>query len=246
MPLVGSLDIALGFLMLIVPLPIAGWWMLAWATWTAILRPLAGEPVWEAFERGGNYGAPAAILLLMLHSHEWRGLVRPGFREMTPAIARRLDYALRVAVIFLLVGHGALGVIGKPGLVANLSSVMAPETAAWLTPRFGWFEIFLGIVVAVRPAPWLLLFVALWKIGTESLFVTAGAPIWETIERGGSYCAPLALAVVRTWRTSRNWVAVPPGVDPYYRDDDVPFRLATVFRRADGALSGAADSHRAE
>ena len=42
----------------------------------------------------------------------------------------------------------------------------------------------------------LLLFVAAWKLATEFLFVTAGAPIWEFVERAGSYAAPIALAVL--------------------------------------------------
>jgi hypothetical protein len=33
-------------------------------------------------------------------------------------------------------------------------------------------------------------------MATEFLFVAAGAPIWEFVERAGSYAAPLALAVL--------------------------------------------------
>jgi hypothetical protein len=73
---------------------------------------------------------------------------------------------------------------------------MPATTAAWLTPRLGWFEIALGVVAAVRPLPALLVFIALWKLATESLFISAGAPVWELVERGGSYAAPLALAAV--------------------------------------------------
>jgi hypothetical protein len=40
----------------------------------------------------------------------------------------------------------------------------------------------------------LLVFVAAWKLATEFLFVVAGAPIWEFVERAGSYAAPLALS----------------------------------------------------
>jgi hypothetical protein len=194
MPIVGTFDVLMGCLILVAPVPAVAWWMLVWAAWTATLRPLAGEPFWEALERGGNYGAPAAILLLMAHSHDWRGLFRTGFREMTPAVVVRMKRALTFAIVLLLVGHGALGVLGKPGLVVNYASVTSTASAVWLTPRVGWFEIVLGVMVAFRARPALLIFVAAWKIGTELLFVTAGAPVWEFVERGGSYCAPLALA----------------------------------------------------
>ena len=43
-----------------------------------------------------------------------------------------------------------------------------------------------------------LLFVCAWKLATESLFIVAGAPVWEIVERAGSYAAPLALAALRS------------------------------------------------
>jgi hypothetical protein len=45
-----------------------------------------------------------------------------------------------------------------------------------------------------------LLFVFAWKLGTEVFRPLAGEPIWEFIERGGSYGAPLALAWIQDWR----------------------------------------------
>jgi hypothetical protein len=37
-------------------------------------------------------------------------------------------------------------------------------------------------------------------LGTDAFRPLAGEPIWEFIERGGSYGAPLALAWVQGWR----------------------------------------------
>jgi hypothetical protein len=63
----------------------------------------------------------------------------------------------------------------------------------------GWFEIALGFAVVAWPGPGLLLLAFVWKIGTEWLRPMAGEPIWEFIERGGSYAAPLALLWLRGW-----------------------------------------------
>jgi hypothetical protein len=38
--------------------------------------------------------------------------------------------------------------------------------------------------------------VAVWKLSTESLWIATGAPIWEFVERAGSYAAPLAFAAL--------------------------------------------------
>ena len=36
-----------------------------WGTFTAFLRPAAGESWYELWERGGNYAMPLALLLLI-------------------------------------------------------------------------------------------------------------------------------------------------------------------------------------
>jgi hypothetical protein len=197
MPLIGALDISMGLFALFTPRPAVLYWMFAWAVWTALLRPLAGESVWEAVERAGNYGVPAALLCLVVRPATARDLVLPSrFRSLTPEILDRARLVLSVVVALLLVGHGVLGLEGKPGLVANYAAVLSPGAAAIATPVDGVVEIALAIAVLRQPSISLALFIALWKVATESLFLVAGQPIWELVERGGSYAAPLALAIV--------------------------------------------------
>src|SRR5688572_6383253 len=65
MPLIGTLDIALGLLVLLRPFRAAVLYMAVWAVWTAALRPLTGDSVFEMLERAGNYGVPLAFLFLL-------------------------------------------------------------------------------------------------------------------------------------------------------------------------------------
>src|SRR3954470_18504330 len=65
MPLVGTVDIALGVLTLFLPLRAVLLYYTIWGFWTALLRPLAGEGVWELVERAYNYGVPLALLVLV-------------------------------------------------------------------------------------------------------------------------------------------------------------------------------------
>jgi hypothetical protein len=86
-------------------------------------------------------------------------------------------------------------IIQKTGLARHYSSLwsQAPEnTVMWV----GAFEFALVVLVLAKPAPFALVFVCLWKIASESLFLVAGSPVWEVIERFGSYAAPLALAIL--------------------------------------------------
>jgi hypothetical protein len=187
----------MGCLVLLSPRPVVVYWMTLWAIWTALLRPLAGESGWEAIERAGNYGVPLAMIVLLA---PWRGIA--GFlgtislRPVTNRQLRQVRIVLVAVVALLLVGHGALGLEGKAGLVANYASVFPQDVAARMTPLIGGAEIALALVLARWPSVPLAAFVAVWKFAIESLFVAAGAPFWEIVERSGSYAAPVALAIV--------------------------------------------------
>ena len=63
--LVGLMDIALAFLILVKPIRIALLWMVFWGFWTALMRPIVGMPIWDFVERSANWGAPLALLLLI-------------------------------------------------------------------------------------------------------------------------------------------------------------------------------------
>jgi hypothetical protein len=107
----------------------------------------------------------------------------------------RVHQVLKWTTVLLLAGHGALGAIAnKAMLTGHYAQIGLPAES---TVIVGWFEIALAVVVAVRPMVGVLLFVCAWKLATEFLFVVAGAPVWEFVERAGSYAAPLALAMLR-------------------------------------------------
>ena len=174
---VGILDLALGISVLVFPIRSVVFYMALWGLWTALLRPLAGESVWEAVERAGNYGAPFALFLLL----------EPGDRKET------LRRVLLLTTALLLLGHGLLGlVVHKPIYGAQYAAIGLG--GANVEAGIGAFECLLAAAVLVRPARKLLFFVVAWKLATEALSPIAGSAVWVFIEHGGSYAAPLALA----------------------------------------------------
>lgn len=70
--LVGLMDVALAILILIKPIRLALLWMAFWGFWTALVRPIVGEPIWDFVERGANWGAPLALLLIVGWPKNWR------------------------------------------------------------------------------------------------------------------------------------------------------------------------------
>lgn len=202
MPVVGAIDVSIGMSVLFAPRGLPLVYMVVWAAWTALLRPLAGESGFEALERAGNYGVPLALLLLTAMPQTWKGATR----LLSALVADERAVALTVAVlkwttVLLLLGHGALGAAtGKAMLATHYATIGFP---AETTAIVGWLEIGLASLIAVRPIAPVLLGVVVWKLATESLFIASGSPIWEFVERAGSYAAPLALAVLLRARSAR-------------------------------------------
>ena len=74
--IIGLMDILLAILVLFRPVRIALLWMVLWGFWTALIRPLVGMPIWAFIERGANWGAPLALLVML----GWPRSVREWFR----------------------------------------------------------------------------------------------------------------------------------------------------------------------
>ncbi|HEX2185143.1 MAG TPA: hypothetical protein VHN78_06530, partial [Chloroflexota bacterium] len=199
MPVVGTIDITLGVLVLLAPTRAALLYMGCWGFFTALLRPLAGEGGWEFLERAYNFGVP----WLMLWMHGWETPVRSWFAvfteipRVTVARAQTAQWALRGVMASMLIGHGAFGLImGKATLLgfyeaAGLGVFGVPLPT--LSAAIGGFEMGLGVLCLVATWPPFFLFMCAWKLGTEGLYVPAQAygAWWEVVERGSSYAAPL-------------------------------------------------------
>ena len=63
--LVGLTDIAIALIILIKPIRLILLWAAFWGFWTALVRPLVGEPIWDFVERWANWGAPLALYFLL-------------------------------------------------------------------------------------------------------------------------------------------------------------------------------------
>jgi hypothetical protein len=203
MPAVGVMDIAIGLAALFWPARAVVWWAVGWALWTAALRPLTGQPIWEFFERAGNYGAPLAWLVWA----EWRG----RWSARLPRIPDRpagpmLGTVLRWATALLLLGHAGGNLFHAHPTYLQLYQALIPGVGATHQFYIGLCEAGLAIAVIARPTVPLLLGVSAWKLGTELLWPLAGFSWWEFIERFGSLGVPLAYALLlRQLRTQ------PPG-----------------------------------
>jgi hypothetical protein len=210
MPIVGSLDLAVGLLTLVLPTRAVLLHMSVWGLMTASLRPLSGEGVWEMLERGYNYGVPLAFLVLA----GWPATGRQWFTriDFAPTLERQRYAALtlRWAIGLALIGHGGVALLTHQRWVAHFAPLgidpAGPQALAGLLAAGG-FEVGLGLAVLAAPSVPLLLFVTAWSLFTEALRIP-GEPIWEFIERGSKYAAPILMILLTSWPASlQRWKA---------------------------------------
>jgi hypothetical protein len=154
---------------------------------------------------------PFALFLLAglpRSPREWFSRVRDW--SLPAPMERTFAWTLRLSTGLLLIGHGAFGAfMHKELLLKHWASIGVGPTlfgAGNVLPIVGWFEIALGIAALARPFPVLLYFITGWKLLTELLYPVSGLPplqpIFEFVERAGSYACPLALGLFLQWRAS--------------------------------------------
>lgn len=64
MPVIGLLDVIIGFICLFTDYPLLYCWAFVWGLSTAVIRPLSGESIFGLIERTGNFLPSLALLFL--------------------------------------------------------------------------------------------------------------------------------------------------------------------------------------
>lgn len=62
--IVGMTDLLVALIVIIKPIRFVFLWAAFWGFWTALVRPIVGEPIWDFIERWANWGAPLALWFL--------------------------------------------------------------------------------------------------------------------------------------------------------------------------------------
>lgn len=208
MPWIGLMDITVGVLALLWPCRALFMWAATWGVWTALLRPLSGESCWEFWERAGNFGVPLAIIAVVGWSGAQLRRLPSRWPDAGDGARLRLSRVLRLVTFSLLAGHAGCTLLEQRASFAHNYAAVWPHGPAGIVPAVALLELAMAAGVLFRPTVALLMGVCAWKVATEALFVFAGSPIWEVVERFGSYTAPLALALMPAhWQGERQAIA---------------------------------------
>ena len=198
-PLIGAFDIAMAGLLLWKPRRIIVMWMMLWALWTAILRPLAGNltkvqledgswevilntasmnvpkmQTWEFWERAGNWGPPLMLLILGgSFAMKWKDWLKVYQDKPSTDSLDTVFFLCRFCLAALLIGHAGFGfAVGKQMLIDHWSAIGVDADLAFITSA-GYFELALGVLVFSFPIRALVWVALVWKAFTEFLYVPA-------------------------------------------------------------------------
>jgi len=205
MPVVGSFDILMGITMLVNPVRAIPAWLVLWGIFTALLRPLSGEPFAEFIERAGNFGASLGLLILSgmsKNGKEWFTLINPN-KNVSKETYEKLSVCLRMISFLLLLGHGWLNLIGKKGVLDQYALVGFTNTEQ-IAQIIGIAEITAALIILIRPFRSLVFLLFLWKMISEIFY--PHYKLFEWVERGGSYGVLLALWMLTEKKTFFTWM----------------------------------------
>jgi|SRR3989344_7116471 len=108
---------------------------------------------------------------------------------------KKIEWILRIGVAGEFLGHGAFAILGKADWIqwTEKLSGLSTETATIFIMGVGLVDIFLALIVLLRPVKPVLLWMAFWGLWTALVRPLVGLPIWDFIERFANWAAPLAL-----------------------------------------------------
>lgn len=120
--------------------------------------------------------------------------------------SKKIQWVLRIAVAGEFVGHGILALQGKKAWIGWINQLIGVEIgiAATLLMLIGLLDLFVALVVLLRPIRLVVLWAALWGFWTALVRPFVGESIWDFVERWANWGAPLALLLLlgrpKSWK----------------------------------------------
>ena len=124
--------------------------------------------------------------------------------------SKSIEWVLRISVAGEFLGHGIFGLIGKEewiGWIIQMTGV-SPDIATKMLLFIGMLDIYVALIVLIRPVRVVLLWATFWGFWTAFLRLLVGLPIMDFVERSANWGAPLALLLLIGWPKSwKEWLS---------------------------------------
>lgn len=117
---------------------------------------------------------------------------------------------LRIGIAGEFIGHGLLAIQGKQAWIGWIMQTTGATSsgAAQVLMVIGLLDVFIALIVLIRPVPAALLWAAFWGFFTALIRPFVGEAFLDFIERFANWAAPLALLMLIGWPKSwKKWFA---------------------------------------
>lgn len=95
------------------------------------------------------------------------------------------------------IGHGILAVSGKLSWISYLEIVGIPhEFAQTIIVIIGYLDIVIAVAILFKPYKVVVIWATIWTFSTAVIRPISGEPIWDFVERGANWAAPLCLFIL--------------------------------------------------
>jgi len=113
---------------------------------------------------------------------------------MTRVLLNRIEWLLRIGVFLTFIGHGFFAISGKTQWLPYLSVFGFSKIIAFKLLFFiGVIDVIIAFSILFKPFRYVLLWAALWAFSAALMRPIVGEPLWDFVERGSNWIAPLTL-----------------------------------------------------
>ncbi|HSH64621.1 MAG TPA: hypothetical protein VLB84_02215 [Bacteroidia bacterium] len=136
---------------------------------------------------------------------------KPG-TDKTLKLLKSINYLLRTGVAFTFTGHGMNAIAVKQNWIPLLTVYgFSVEQAKMIMPWIGVLDIIVALLVLIHPFRGVVIWAIFWTFATALTRWIAGEGVWEFIERGSNWAAPLALFLlsrIEVYHVKNQWVTI--------------------------------------
>lgn len=119
------------------------------------------------------------------------------FIDMSKINLMRIEWLLRFGVFLTFLGHGFFAFMGKAQWIKYLTVLGFSDTVALkLMTYIGVIDILIAIIVLLKPHKYIVFYAFVWAFATALIRPISGEPIWDFVERGSNWVAPLCLYIL--------------------------------------------------
>ncbi len=109
----------------------------------------------------------------------------------------QLAWILRIGIAMTFIGHGMFAISGKPNWLPYLEVVGFPlYLAERIIVYIGYLDLLVALFILYKPYRGVVIWAFIWTLSTALIRPISGEPIWDFVERGANWAAPLALLFI--------------------------------------------------